>query len=227
LTDPSHEENPMDINQAARRRFTAKSYDRERRLPAGIVDRLRDLLRLAPSSVNSQPWHFVVASTAEGRDRIARSTDAGHQYNGPKIRDASHVIVLATRVAADPLHQEAVLAQEEYDGRFVNDAAKAAQRNSRAAYTDLHRYDRKDLQHWYEKQTYLALGTLLLGASALEVDATPIEGFDPAALDRELGLRDKGFGATVIVALGHGAADDFNAKLPKSRLPESALFTDI
>jgi len=218
----------MDILQAARRRHTVKAYDRERTIPAGIVERLRELLRLAPSSVNAQPWHFVVASTPEGRERIARATDApGYGYNSPKIRDASHVIVLATRVAAEPEHYRAVLDREESEGRFVNDAARASQEKGRAAFTDLHRFERKDVAHWYEKQTYLALGTLLLGASSLEVDATPMEGFDAAVLDRELGLRERGFTGTVIVALGYAGADDFNARLPKSRLGPETVFTDI
>lgn len=217
----------MDIVQIARRRHTVKAFDRTRRIPAGIVDRIRELLRLAPSSVNSQPWHFVVAATDEGKERIARAADAGYQYNAPKIRDASHVIVLATRVEPVGAHQDAVLAQEARDGRFVNDAARAAQHNSRLSYTNLHRFERKDAQHWFEKQTYLALGTLLLGAAALDVDATPMEGFDAAVLDRELGLREQGFTSTVIVSLGYGGSDDFNAKLPKSRLGEEVLFTDL
>lgn len=217
----------MDIIQAARTRRTVKAFDGTRRIPAGIVERLRELLRLAPSSVNSQPWHFVMAATPEGRDRIAKAADAGYQYNAPKIRDASHVIVLATRIEPDASHQQALLDQEERDGRFINDAARSAQSGARASYTNLHRFERKDVAHWYEKQTYLALGTLLLGAAALEVGATPMEGFDAAVLDRELGLREKGFTATVIVSLGYGGEDDFNAKLPKSRLEDGVIFTDI
>ncbi|MDN4051529.1 oxygen-insensitive NAD(P)H nitroreductase [Massilia sp. YIM B02763] len=217
----------MDIVQVARERRTVKAYDSARRIPAGIVERLRELLRLAPSSVNSQPWHFVMASTPEGKERIAKAADAGYQYNAPKIRDASHVVVLASRVEPDASHLQAVLAQEERDGRFINDAARTSQDGSRKSYTNLHRFERKDVAHWHEKQTYLALGTLLLGAAALEVGATPMEGFDAAVLDRELGLREKGYTATVIVSFGYGGNDDFNAKLPKSRLAEDVLFTDI
>lgn len=217
----------MDIVHIARNRYTTKAFDRTRTIPQAVVDHLRELLRLAPSSVNSQPWHFVVASTEEGRERIAQSTDAGFSFNSAKVRDASHVIVLASRVAADEAHQAAVLAQEERDGRFVNDAAKSATQGGRTLFTDLHRFDRKDVQHWYEKQTYLALGTLLLGAASLEVDATPMEGFNAEVLDKALGLRARGYTSTVIVALGYRSANDFNAKLPKSRLADEVVFTDI
>jgi nitroreductase/dihydropteridine reductase len=76
-----------------------------------------------------------------------------------------------------------------------------------------------------EKQTYLALGTLLLAAGAYGVDATPMEGFDAARLDAEFGLRDKGLTSIVLVALGYRGEADFNAKLPKSRLPGEVVFT--
>lgn len=177
--------------------------------------------------MNSQPWHFVVASTPEGKERIAKAADAGFQYNAAKIRDASHVIVLATRVAPSEEHLAAVLAQEEKDGRFVNEAAKTSQNAGRMSYTNLHRFGQKDVPYWYEKQTYLALGNLLLGAAMLDVGATPMEGFNAEVLDQELGLREKGFAATVIVSLGYSGSEDFNAKLPKSRLAAEVVFTEI
>ena len=39
------------------------------------------------------------------------------------------------------------------------------------------------------------------------------------SMDEGLGLRARGLTSSVIVALGYRAAEDFNAKLPKSRLP--------
>ena len=92
------------------------------------------------------------------------------------------------------------------------------QNNGRNFYVGLHRNDPRDMQAWMQKQVHLALGTLLLGAAALGIDATPIEGFDPQALDQELALNEKGLKSVVMVALGYRNAEDFNAKLPKSRL---------
>ena len=58
-------------------------------------------------------------------------------------------------------------------------------------------------RHWTEKQAYLALGTLLLGAAAKGIDATPMEGIDRQALDEELGLAAQGLSSVVAVALGY------------------------
>ncbi|MBF8723811.1 MULTISPECIES: oxygen-insensitive NAD(P)H nitroreductase [Pseudomonas] len=214
----------MDTVALAKRRYTTKAYDASRRIPQATIDALLEQLRHSPSSVNSQPWHFVVADSAEGKARIAKATEA-FAYNTPKILNASHVIVFAARTDMTEAHLEAVLAQEAADGRFPTEQAKAGQDQTRRGYVNLHRFDQKDLQHWMEKQTYLAFGTALLGAAAHGLDATPIEGFDSKALDAELGLREQGFTSVVVLSLGYRSEDDFNAGLSKSRLPASQVFT--
>lgn len=217
----------MDIARIATTRRTAKAFDPARKIPPAIVEQLLVLLRFSPSSVNSQPWHFLVASSETGKDRIARAAPAPYAYNGPKIRNASHVVVLCARTACDDAHLEAVLAQEIRDGRFPAADAAANQRKSRLFYVDLHRQMRQDIRAWMEKQVYLALGTLLLGAAALGLDACPMEGFDSDMLDSELGLKANGLTAVAIVALGYRSSEDWNAQLPKSRLPADVLFTHV
>ncbi|NML17185.1 oxygen-insensitive NAD(P)H nitroreductase [Azohydromonas caseinilytica] len=217
----------MNVLATARHRYTTKAFDAQRRIPQATIDELKELLRHAPSSVNSQPWHFLVAGDAESRQRIAKAAQGGYAYNASKILDASHVIVLASRLDLDDAHLERLLDQEERDGRFQAEGARDNQRKGRAGYVSLHRHERKDLQHWMDKQVYLALGSLLLGAGALGVDATPMEGFDATVLDEELGLRERGLTSVVLVALGYRGEGDFNARLPKSRLPAAEVFTQI
>jgi nitroreductase / dihydropteridine reductase len=217
----------MNLAQLARTRRTAKAFDPDRKIPAPLLEQLRVLLRHSPSSINSQPWHFVFAASPDAKARIARAMPPPYAYNGPKVLHASHVVVLCVRTNLDDSHLEAILAQEIRDGRFPDPEAAAAQRKSRRFYADLHQIERGDVRHWMEKQAFLALGTLLLGAAALGLDACPMEGFDPALLDRELGLAEKSLAAVVLVALGYRGAGDWNAALPKSRLPAAAVLTDI
>lgn len=44
-------------------------------------------------------------------------------------------------------------------------------------------------------------------------------------LDQEFGLAEKGFKSVAVVSFGYRAEDDFNAKLPKSRLENDVIFT--
>ena len=217
----------MDILSAAKKRHTAKAYDSERRIPEEVMQQVYDLLRNSASSVNSQPWHFIVANTPEGRARIAKATQGGYVYNAAKVNDASHVIVLCARVDMDEAHLDALLEQEQRDGRFRDAQARAGQEATRRGYVNQHRYGTKDVAQWLEKQVYLALGTALVGAATLEIDATPMEGFDQKILDAEFGLNEKGLTSLVLVSFGYSSPADFNAGLPKSRLTQEATFTFI
>ncbi|GJG97926.1 oxygen-insensitive NAD(P)H nitroreductase [Cupriavidus pauculus] len=217
----------MNLTDAVLSRHTVKAYEAGQTLPQEQVDMLLTWLHNSPSSVNSQPWHFVVASTPAGRETIAKAATEAFAYNRPKIIDASNVIALCMRADLDEAHLQAVLAQEERDGRFKADGARENQDKSRRSYVDLHRYALRDVPQWMEKQVYLALGGLLLGASMLGIDATPMEGFDAAALDSALNLRERGLTSVVLVALGRRSEKDFNAGLPKSRLPKQDVFTHI
>ena len=213
----------IDLVRYARDRYAAKAYDPTRKIPAALIEQLRELVRLSPSAVNLQPWHFVVASTDAGKTRFAKAAHGAFADNVPRILNASHVFLLCTRHTLNEAHIEALIEQEERDGRFPDAQTRQIRREKLLGYVDIWR----NAQAWMEKQTYIALGILLLGAAELELDATPIEGFDRVMLDQELGLREQGFTSTVLVTLGYRSADDFNAGLPKSRFPAQTLFSDI
>lgn len=215
------------ILTTAQQRYTTKAFDATKRISDVQMAEIEELLRLSPSSINSQPWHFVIAGTEVGKGLIAQGAIGAYASNAPKILNASHVIVLCSRANLDAQHLQSVVDQEDADGRIANEMAKAAQYKGRSFYLNLHRFQNRDIQHWADKQVYLALGTLLLGVATMGIDACPIEGFDNALLDEALGLREKGLTSTVVVALGYRSDADVNAKLPKSRFPLAQVITHI
>jgi nitroreductase / dihydropteridine reductase len=217
----------VNLSKIVNGRHATKAFDASRKIPAASFAELETLLHLAPSSINSQPWHFVIADSDEGKARIAKSTYGNTAYNEPKIRNASHVVVFCARQSFDDDHINTILEQEQKAGRFSSPESFDTQKKARSYYANLHRFDRKDTQHWMEKQVYLALGGLLLGAAALEIDTCAIEGFDAAMLDGELDLRARGLTSVVIVTLGYSSDADFNARLPKSRLPVERVISHL
>lgn len=217
----------MNIAEIASTRHTCKAFDASRRIDEPTLAQLRTLLRCAPSSVNSQPWHFIIAGSEAGKGRIADTLKTNFAYNEPKVRNASHVIVLCARREIDDAHLAAIITQEEQDGRFATPEARTGQQNTRNFYVSLHRDQLQDAPVWMDKQIYLALGSLMFGAAALGLDACPMEGIDCAALDQALGLEEKGLRSVVMVALGYRSAQDFNAALPKSRLPLGTVISEI
>ena len=215
----------INIAEIAHSRYTTKVYDPDKRIDAALMEQLQVLLHYAPSSVNSQPWHFVIAGSDEAKAKIATATTGPYIGNEQKVLKASHVVVLCARTEMDDAHIQRVLDQEDADGRYRTPEEKSAQAKSKNFYVNIHRSDLHDTQHWMEKQVYLALGTLMLGAATLGIDATPIEGFDYAVMDEVLGLGERGLKPVVMAALGYRSGDDFNATLPKSRLPAEEIFT--
>ncbi|EKR5680049.1 oxygen-insensitive NAD(P)H nitroreductase [Salmonella enterica] len=217
----------MDIVSVALKRYSTKAFDPSKKLTAEEADKVKTLLQYSPSSTNSQPWHFIVASTEEGKERVAKSAAANYVFNERKMLDASHVVVFCAKTAMDDAWLERVVDQEEADGRFATPEAKAANDKGRRFFADMHRVSLRDDHQWMAKQVYLNVGNFLLGVAAMGLDAVPIEGFDADVLDAEFGLKEKGYTSLVVVPVGHHSVEDFNAGLPKSRLPLETTLTEV
>ncbi|MCX8666426.1 oxygen-insensitive NAD(P)H nitroreductase [Acetobacteraceae bacterium B3987] len=216
----------MDLLHTLKTRYATKAYDAARRIPEETVTQLLAALRYSPSSVNAQPWHFIVADDEAGKQRLAKATpDVGSlAYNRPKILQASHVVVLCARNELSEAYLTEVLDKEEQDGRYASKAAREGFAAARASYLQQH-IDAGDVAQWNQKQVYLAQGFLLLSAGLLGVDATPLEGFLPEVISEEFDLEKKGLTPLVMVALGYHSDKDGNANLPKSRLAPEAIFS--
>ena len=214
----------MNITTASEKRYSAKKYDAHRKIDAETLSKVETLLRTAPSSLNSQPWHYVIASTDHGRDLVAQAADEHYAMNSGKIRDASHVVVFCVRDDLDEAYLQAITAQEDKDGRFATPEERSAADKGRIFYIN---EKKPHMQEWMSRQVYLSLGYMLMGVAALGLDSTPIEGVDVDRLDELLKLREKGWRSLVVATLGYHADDDFNATLPKSRLPAEVTITHL
>lgn len=217
----------MDLIEIMERRYSTKKFDNTRKISAEDMKQIKELLRLSASSVNTQPWHFIIASSEEGKKQISKSTQGFYAFNDEKVLTASDIVVLCARTSMDEDYLQHILEKEDQDGRFANEEIKNGMHGGRSTFVNFHKNDYNDLQYWMDKQVYLNMGSLLLGSAVLGIDAVPMEGFDVKVLNEELGLTEKGLTAVALVPLGYKANDDFNAQLPKSRLSEEEVFTTI
>ena len=217
----------MDLLTVSQNRYTTKAYDASKQIPAEQFQRLLEVLRLTPSSINIQPWHFFIADHSAAKARIAKALVGKYAYNAPKVLDSSHTILFCTQADITAQHLEDILTQDDLLGRFKDEQAKQTQNNGRLGYVDYYRNEKGDIQRWAENQTFIALGQALLAAGIEGIDATPIGGFDEAIISEELGLEEKGLIPSVIMTLGYRSESDFNATLPKSRLKAEQIFTQL
>ena len=217
----------MDLLNISKTRYTTKAYDPSKKIPQQQFDRLIQILRLAPSSINIQPWHFFIIENDQAKQRIAKSLVGKYAYNAPKILDSSHSILFCTKADITENHLTNLLNQDDQSGRFKDQTAKQAQQDARTGYVNFYRNEKGDIQRWAENQTFIALGQILLAAGIEGIDATPIGGFDEQIINDELQLTEKGLVPSVLLTLGYRSENDFNAKLPKSRLSKEEIFTQL
>ncbi|MEP5133634.1 nitroreductase family protein, partial [Nonlabens ulvanivorans] len=62
----------MNLKEILNWRYTTKEYDVTKKISESDMSEVKNLLRMSPSSVNLQPWHFIIAKTEEGKTRMAK-----------------------------------------------------------------------------------------------------------------------------------------------------------
>lgn len=206
----------MMLHTALNWRYATKRMN-GRRVPEATVERILDAAHLAPSSYGVQPYSVVVVDTPKLRERCQPA-----MFHQPQIVEGSHLLVFATweSIGESEVDQLMMLTAEE---RGVELASLDGYRQTVAGAVD--RLSTPQARHqWAARQAYLAMGMVLTAAAMERVDATPMEGFDPAALDEVLGLREQGLASAVVVALGYRDGDtDWLAGLKKVRWPRDRV----
>jgi nitroreductase/dihydropteridine reductase len=215
----------MNLDKIMNKHLT-RYFDPARTIPEETLQQLLRFLRSTPTSVNVQPNHFYVLATHEGKERLANNLGERFQDNGEKVLNASHTIILTTRADVPDSHIEAVFTKERADGRFADPAKQQLWESMTRDFLNLRNYGYKDLNHWMEKQTYMAVGLTMMAAAEVGVEATPLEGFDPASVDKAFKVRETGHSTTVLLALGYPDPKRVYTT-PISRFDDDQLFTFI
>ncbi len=200
-------------------RYAVKKYDPEKKVSRDDIEFLEQAMTLAPSSMGLQPYKLIVIEDPETRERLRPAA-----YGQPQITDASHIVVFAYKKNYD-----------EADAEHLIELVAKSRGQSRESLADYERSvkvsvkkaaDGGYLETWNSRQAYIALGFLLETAALLGIDATPMEGFDPAQFDEILGLTDHS--SVAIAALGYrDKQNDWLAGLKKVRLPHDELVQHI
>jgi nitroreductase/dihydropteridine reductase len=186
-------------------------------VPKENLQGIMDAIQLAPSSAGMQPYHVIVVEDKEMLKRI--HSEAAQQ---PQIIEGSHLLVFA---AWNKLSAEHI---DEYINRI------AETRNIPVETLDgfkgnltglLQRTDEAN-HNWAARQAYIGLGVAAVAAANEQVDATPMEGFNPQALDKILGLEEKGLSSVAIMALGYrDVENDYLHGAKKVRRNAEDMFT--
>ncbi len=197
-------------------RHSTKRYDATREIPQEDLVVLFEAMRLSASSINSQPWKFVVIESEEARARMSKTFAQKHQYNQPHVFDSSQIILFAY----NPRYSRDDYAKV-VDKGIEDKRVKLEDRESAFGvfmFAKENTDETGNTSTWTKAQTYLALGNTLHTLARLKIDSTPMEGIDIDLVNEEFKNELDGYQCDVALAIGyHHPEDDFNSKLPKSR----------
>jgi len=201
-------------------RYATKKMDPTKVVPQDKLDRIIEAARLAPTSSGLQPFELFVISNAEVRTRIRAVANDQSQ-----ITDCSHLLVFAAWDTYSP---------ERINHMFdLNVSMRGGTNEGWENYRQLllDKYPKRDPKANFEhaaRQAYIAFGFSLIAAATEEVDSTPMEGFEPEAVDEILNLAARGLRSVAIMPLGYRlSGQDWLEHLAKVRRPRSEFITDV
>ncbi|MDD3721333.1 MAG: NAD(P)H-dependent oxidoreductase [Lutibacter sp.] len=200
-------------------RYAAKAMNGEK-VPQEKIDNIIEAVRLAPTSSGLQPFEIIVITNQQIKEAIKTVA-----WNQSVITDCSHLLIFA---AWDTYTLERI--NKMFD--LTNEIRNTKKENSENYRQKLlNAYLQKDTNENFvhaSKQVYIAFGIAIVAAAIEQVDTTPIEGFDPAAVDKILELHKKGLKSVVLLPIGYRNADkDWLVNLPKVRKSKEDLVTLI
>lgn len=200
-------------------RYAAKAMNGEK-VPQEKLDNILEAARLAPTSSGLQPFEILVITNPEIKEQIKAVS-----WKQSVVTDCSHLLVFA---AWDTYTPERINKMFDLTNE-VRNTKNEGWENYRQQLLNI--YPQKDAEDNFihaSKQAYIAFGVAIVAAAFEKVDATPIEGFDPAAVDKILGLREKGLRSVVLLPVGYRNADkDWLVNLIKVRKNKEDLVTVI
>jgi nitroreductase len=200
-------------------RYATKKYDPSKTVEADKLEAILNAITMAPTSSGSQPFEVLVVSNEDARKSIPTMG-----MNQDLLAECSHVLVFASW---DNYTAERIDAVRDLSAQVRGPSEMLSQyyESLKAMYLELP--EQMNAEHT-ARQAYIAFGFAMLAAAEQQVDATPIEGFDPAAVDKALGLKEKGLKSRIILTLGYrDAAQDWLVNMPKVRKSRDAMFTFI
>ncbi|PTQ74427.1 NAD(P)H-dependent oxidoreductase [Celeribacter persicus] len=201
-------------------RYATKKMDPSKPVPEDKIARIVEAARMAPTSSGLQPFHIFVIRNKELREKLKEAA-----YGQSQLTDGSHLLVFAAYDNYDDARIDAVCDQHASERPGAEEALGTYYDRLKSMY--LPRDARTNADH-AARQAYIALGFALAAAAELEVDSTPMEGFEPEKFDEILGLKDKGLKTVVILPLGtRDTEGDWLAPMKKVRKPAYEIVTDL
>ena len=210
----------MPLIQSLKWRYATKQMNPAKAVPQDKVERILEAARLAPTSSGLQPYEIILVTNREILERIKTVANGQGQ-----ITDCSHLLVFAAWDDYTPERINAMFDLTNEERGFTSEGWEGYRKML------LNRYPGRGAEVNFQhaaRQAYIGIGAALIAAAFEQVDSTPMEGFDPDALDEILNLRSRGLRSVLIMPLGYRDVDkDWLVNLKKVRRSREKFVTEI
>ena len=192
----------MEFTELLTTRYATKLFQ-PKAVPEETMQELLEMVRLAPSGLNVQPWRIKVVSDAQTKAKLSPAT-----HDETQINSCSHLLVFCadTDWAAQTQRLGRVMKERAIPDMIWAKVMSIAD--------EMAQEPEPELRAWIIGQVYIAATYGLLGARALGLDCCPMTHFESAEYSRILGLPEN-IVPVVLLPVGY-AADEAR---PKWRYP--------
>ena len=201
----------LTLTEIIKKRKSVKEFDPNFKIPREEIEEMIELATEAPSSINLQPWRFVIIDSEETKQKL----DSLVQFNQRQLHSSSAIIL----ILADLKHADYV--SEIYE---KNVELGYMDENSKDYFIETISNLISGADESYFKvqglmDVNLASMQLMLIATDHGYDTNPIGGFDKTALLEALNIDTSRYVPAHLLAIGKGA----KAPHESSRLPVESI----
>jgi nitroreductase len=201
-------------------RYATKGMNPAKVVQDEKLERILEAARLAPTSSGLQPFEIIVITNTALREKIKSVAN-----NQSQVIDGSHLLVFAAWDNYTPERINMMFDLTNDVRGFKNEGWENYRNYLLSTYPQ--RSEEVNFQH-AARQAYIGFGAALIAAAFEEVDSTPMEGFDPDAVDKILGLRERGLRSVTLMPIGYREeGKDWLVNLQKVRRPRGQFVTEL
>jgi len=181
----------METKEVIKTRRSVHYFDTARQITDEQLSELFDLVKLAPSGYNMQPWEFVVVRDPENKKRLRRCA-----MNQKHVEEASAMVIVCGNMNPGK-YAEKIFDDWVRQGYFGERSKEQALKQVRGI------WEKPEYRKiWTTRSTCLSAMLLMIAAKDMGIATCPMEGFDPEATAKEFGIPDDVM-PIMLIAMGY------------------------
>ena len=160
----------MSLTESLQWRYATKKFDPTRKITPAILDNLKEVVSLTATSYGLETYKVLIIE-----DQTTKSILKPASWNQAQVEDCSHLFVFCNYTNVSSADIDNFVSRKS--------AIQGIEKEKLAGYGDFMKNTISNLSiekmhEWTIRQTYIALGSLLIGCAEYRVDSCPMEGFD-------------------------------------------------